>query len=796
MTDDRIRHYLMQRKDQFARQMASQQQQQALQAQQQVNMNMRDQMQRSQGMANGTQQGNASTQPNQAQQQPGQRTQQQQPPQQTANGQAPSQKRAPPGNDDVVEIANPNLATKGPAPPAPNMQANQYQGFPQGQLPSGQTRLPTQQDVLKMTPEQKAQATARLRQLEHLRRAQSTAQQAVQAPQGSNQQHPQAQQGPQAPPATNANLQNNSSLADRARDLQTWWRETVVSNPKGPAVQLDAASRQQLTASFKRWWTALANIDKTFGAALRMLGENEVKQAMRIRHIFMLNVADKDGTPKDYLSIGLKEWRPFNDFLLRYFTALKNVKGNTDPARQFQQQQQMQQPPQQQVQQQVPQQQQQPMQVNANTAEAFAKQNEQQRPQANAKPPQAPPLDRKLSQQSTRKASASSKVPAAPTEKKRFDWEIRNGLTADKLKLPAQKKRKTDQDSPDSRASASAGSPSLTQTVPEQLAKPAQAMPPKAPEPEKARFKCDDLSCDASITGFESEDKLKAHKEVEHGPVENAFDFLIEQAANALGLDNDGNEKKAPIKAATKAQPASGKVGTPTPGTKIGTPATPASGGRTAPKPASTVTGKDPAEGKAATRQEKTLLEAMAEKVGFEMPSAKDNVPSEVIVNDADELFLGGLQGAFHDSDLFSGDWVDLATVTDWGFPPLEPDSSPELTPSSRNSDVSQSEKLRINMAWDAFGNGDTGVPEILTLQELGLEDGLGGSKSEDTAMTDVGGDVTAAANSDADAQKEKGKNVPKPATIDDEWNWHDDLVDWDWGVTDGGDVSFSEAFR
>ena len=73
----------------------------------------------------------------------------------------------------------------------------------------------------------------------------------------------------------------------------------------------------------------------------------------------------------------------------------------------------------------------------------------------------------------------------------------RSGKNRKSVRFLFDGQRVTDQDSPDSRASASAASPPVTQVVADQIPKPALTAPPKAPEPEKARFKCDDLLCDA-----------------------------------------------------------------------------------------------------------------------------------------------------------------------------------------------------------------------------------------------------------------------------------------------------------
>ena len=113
--------------------------------------------------------------------------------------------------------------------------------------------------------------------------------------------------------------------------------------------------------------------------------------------------------------------------------------------------------------------------------------------------------------------------------------------------------------------------------------------------------------------------------------------------------------------------------------------------------------------------------------------------------------------------------------MTDWG---LRPDdvagvpSSPETTPKSSsaslNSDVSGSDNLRINFEWDAFGNGDVAVPEMLNAAVSGL--GLGtGEPSTSTEHATTGQDQQA-----ANEKKDDEKTV-------DPFEWSvDNNVSWD----------------
>jgi hypothetical protein len=115
------------------------------------------------------------------------------------------------------------------------------------------------------------------------------------------------------------------------------------------------------------------------------------------------------------------------------------------------------------------------------------------------------------------------------------------------------------------------------------------------------------------------------------------------------------------------------------------------------------------------------------------------------------------------------------ARVTDWGLRPDDATgahSSPETTPKSSsaslNSDVSGGDNLRINFEWDAFGNGDVAVPEMLNAAVSGL--GLGSGESSKSAEH-------GAANQDQDTAQSK-KDDEK--TVDAfEWSADND-VSWD----------------
>ncbi|KAI7115639.1 hypothetical protein KC352_g34280 [Hortaea werneckii] len=140
----------------------------------------------------------------------------------------------------------------------------------------------------------------------------------------------------------------------------------------------------------------------------------------------------------------------------------------------------------------------------------------------------------------------------------------------------------------------------------------------------------------------------------------------------------------------------------------------------------------------------------------------------------------------------FIDDWstfgMDGNTV-DWGLRPEgTTESSPELTPSSgtstgssRESDISQSERLRINMEWDPWGTGDTQIPEALKeMMDLGLGGGGGngspsGAQQQQQAKKDgTNKDVNMA---DAESKGEQHDAEKVKIATGDEWDWSQDQI-------------------
>ncbi|KAI7466472.1 hypothetical protein KC351_g14457, partial [Hortaea werneckii] len=129
--------------------------------------------------------------------------------------------------------------------------------------------------------------------------------------------------------------------------------------------------------------------------------------------------------------------------------------------------------------------------------------------------------------------------------------------------------------------------------------------------------------------------------------------------------------------------------------------------------------------------------------------------------------------------------------TVDWGLRPEGAmESSPELTPSSglstgssRESDISQSERLRINMEWDPWVTGDTQIPEALKeMMDLGLGGGGGsGSSGSPSGGQQQHQEKKDGTNKDVDMADAEGKGKPESDKVKiatgDEWDWSQDQI-------------------
>ncbi|KXL49995.1 MAG: hypothetical protein FE78DRAFT_253561 [Acidomyces sp. 'richmondensis'] len=679
------------------------------------------------------------------------------------------------GGDDVVEIPDPNApASRQPLPPPiQTQQQQQKQEQQQGQqmatalmmankgqhlqgTPFFANMSPANQEkVLNMSEEERKKLHLVMKEQRKTREdALRKVQMGITNPQQMAGQYKQQQQVPvpllqqrqQGPGLPSQALQGGDRNKPLGQErVQAILLEVQQENPKGRPVHIDELGRRTAIARLQQLSQGLDKIALTWVVAPAYL-EQKVRATIKARVQVSQNWDSKAGTIKNFLSLTPSQLNEHQQAMQSYIADLKQFKGAQGvPVHANENMQQ---------QQQLLQQSSQP-QANARSASAAGK-----------APQQAQSLGRTPSQQGHNRRASSSKAPPAPTENKSFDWVTtrpdgvpkydsgRTELTPDKLKMPPNKKRRTGQaDSQDSTPLgqvgtpvAGTGSPSVGNKVapsPEQgIRKSAQPMKQEAgdlerDELQKLRFKCREPLCEASIKGFESEEELRKHAEAHHRPVKDPLEFLLDSAASALGVDVDDQildpvTKMGNTAIATQAKPAVAKKQTPAAiKQEVATPI-----GKSL-NTSSTV----PAA------KEKTLREEIEEKMGIKStcdagPSAVSSGPPGHLASVSDddpfgfaELLQTTLAGA-DDSFDFAGSLTGGVT-NDWSIlPQADPllDSSPELTPSDgtashASSDISQSERLRINLTWDPFGNGDTQVPETLgALAGMGLggKDGAG----------------------------------------------------------------------
>lgn len=698
-----------------------------------------------------------------------------------AQQQQAGQKRNQPqaSNDDVVEIPNPN------GQPAVAAQPNKAR--PTGPLAGMKLPNLTQEQLAKLGPQEREQLK---RRYESLRQANAGAR-PVQAGM------------PPAPVAAAAPQQTeskpNETEADLRKTVQRMLEEVNRTQVKGPQVQQDATATENTITILKRIYGAYTQVDKTFTAALRLpeFDENRIKDIMKAKIQVFHNWDASTNGVKGYLSLSLRQVQYMQHLVQSYLQAMSQARARG--------------------------------QLNQQAAQQ-AQNQAQQQPTASQPAGPAPGMEKTASKHG-RKAS-SSKPPPAPTDNKSFDWSVgvasphgipkyesgATQLTPDKLKFPPNKRRKTGQ--PESAGSTPAGqagtpagaSPGVTAAKvvsPEQVRKAQLAR--EAEERDKKRWKCTkDAACEASIEGFETEEELKAHFDSVHSEIDDPLQFLLNSAAMSLDVDLEGKPlpgKAAadkpkpgarllpPKAAAMKRDPSltpAVKTEARTPAGQAITPATPGSGNKAA--------GAKAGDKQAvATDKTKSLQDSLAEKMGYETTSTADVNSNTASLSEEDQLWAdisSTIASGLSTVEPFNFDTMTGGQIDDWGLRPEDGtvegiQSSPETTPetdsqSSRSSDVSISDRLRINLEWDAFGNGDTAVPDMLNVavSDLGLSAsaGAGAAEKSDSEQQEQKDKDKPAADEKKDAAADKPVHAPVPsAVIDDLFDWSNDTnTSWD----------------
>ncbi|THY92320.1 hypothetical protein D6C92_05888 [Aureobasidium pullulans] len=631
--------------------------------------------------------------------------------------------KRPGASDDVVEIPNPNQSPQRPT--APNGQPPRSQK-PAMQLDPEQLKNMHPDKIKNMPAEQRAamqQSFIQLQQkiqMEALKRAQSSTNQPQKAQDGQQQ----GQQAQQAPPVSQSQQQPQPQATQQAAQAQqvkvqqqrarlaAFIQETEATYRKGPPQDVTEGSLNESVQKLQGCRDMIVKLDKMLPTAMTFVNDRIVR-SICLERAKLLGEMSMDGNINHYISltvqqIGEAESR-IRAFIMQCLQHIQKMKATSSP------------------------------------------EHAQQAVDQQTKPPAAPLAATAAMARTGSKSGDRSKPPPAPTSAVPppfpvshqsphgvpvYDGSIQ-GLTPDKLQLPANKRRKTGQPGSSASTPANAGttpgsipSPNIKMQSPDEKRRQVQPKvePPRGPE---KKFKCADEYCEFHITGFEKEEELQAHTAEVHKQIENPLNFFLENAAAAFEVDIEGNEKalKSDNKSLpTMAKPSAlgpstikkealkvegqtpGKVlkaGTPSPFIKPGTPPTMARTPQGLKRSA-----QDP-ELASTSPKKKTMLDTMMDKGGMTMPvtqedNRKQSSTSPVLwnSNDADDSFMRSVRETLDGLDEV-GHYSDM----DWTIDP-----SPDMTPSSSNSgtsaatsnftDISEHDRVKIMFESDPFGLG------------------------------------------------------------------------------------------
>ncbi|KAM0159725.1 hypothetical protein ACHAPG_003411 [Botrytis cinerea] len=317
-----------------------------------------------------------------------------------------------------------------------------------------------------------------------------------------------------------------------------------------------------------------------------------------------------------------------------------------------------------------------------------------------------------------RSNSRSSHPPAAPTSSQPpfpFGASSPHGqptypgkppaFTPEKLHIPARKKQKPNGTPGQGQGTpGSTSSPQITK-VPSPEVKRQQIPEPKIPS--KPTWPCNDEVCERQNTGFESQEELARHTQVEHRlPMQNPQKFAEDHLRPVLGLDsqNQSNAPMATMDAATSSkQGQTPKVETVTPSAST---ATPMNRQNSANLQGGMMQGKakhqsgsvtDTADSQKGMNKDES--NAPAQDVNMD-PWANATIDPNELVR-AFQPFEGGANGAISDAN-------NYRSITPNDTPESSKDGVSEPT-----SDISEGANLEISLdmftdSWFPFGLSDT----------------------------------------------------------------------------------------
>jgi hypothetical protein len=317
-----------------------------------------------------------------------------------------------------------------------------------------------------------------------------------------------------------------------------------------------------------------------------------------------------------------------------------------------------------------------------------------------------------------RSNSRSSHPPAAPTSSHapfQFGAPSPHGLpayvgnskiTQENLHIPARKKQKQN-GTPSSNAS-----PQVSKAASPEIKRQEQ------PRPQvRASLTCSEPDCERHNVGFESKEALDLHTREEHiRPLEEPAKFAIEELAAIIGLDPQGQAKKA---ASSSQAPAPTSAPMVPNGSKQGqTPNIKAETGSAAATPMNRQVSMNrqnsSADGKPSMQSKSNLAKDASVKLQSAQKDAKTPAQQDAIKTEpwaSSTLDPHDLLNSFAPFETGAGGAISDMNV----YRSITPNDTPESSKdgvSEPNSDISEGVGLDINLDvfddnWDPFGTGD-----------------------------------------------------------------------------------------
>lgn len=480
-------------------------------------------------------------------------------------------------------------------------------------------------------------------------------------------------------------------------------REEEAKVPPKPVVQYTQEARMKLQAALEGKVNGLRKVDQTLRVFHHLFpgpnSDNFLRDAIRSRTQLSRNVDLMTGKLAENLTLNENEIggyvRAVLLFVSKVLARWHPAQGNSGQPAQ----------PQQQTQQAADSK---PLQLNAANLKTLEQASRQQQ-----KVPQAPTTDR---------APNSFAQPHAQSPRGTPTY-FKEAPPLPGLAIPNKKKQKLDHGS-----QASTPGPKASPRIGTGKASPElkRGTPPERPVEQKT-FKCGDKDCDYNVKGFLTQPELEAHYKEAHSKIEDPVKYAVDSMTEFLDLSAKSGQFKADLASRTTGKPAPvpvqapNKAGqTPSMPQNMATPvggqaaATPMSRVPTQPgiksSPSTSMLKTPQATGKVTTPS--TGVPAKATPASVVKPALKEAeqpIPMEEDEESRQFFPAMSLLDCSYDDIYRAFDAKKTFTILDlkdednsWALreisPLATPDSSSKDTPSTRQSDISENDKLDINI--------------------------------------------------------------------------------------------------